>query len=569
MAFDRSAPSAAELTALFDTPIAVPPRTFELALVLGGTVSAGAYTAGVLDFLIEALDSWSAARETGDPAAPPHHVNLRMITGSSGGGVNAAIAARALAYDFPHVSRAAPDPAKDTGNPFYEVWVKKLNLQQFLTTDDLKSGAVASLLNGRPIDAAAAYLESFTGPAPKPRQWLAQPLRLILTLTNLRGIAYRTDFGQDGALAETFVNHADHARFAVVYPGGALDSPRPDELVLGFDGAKLPQAIGWDSFGRFACGTSAFPLGFPPRPLTRPAAHYRYRIAVLPGPDGSRLVPLRPDWDTLVPPGDSDVPPDYDFLAVDGGATNNEPIELARTALAGATGRNPRDAATADRAVLLVDPFAGVANLGPDRDGGIVTSARGLVTGIIEQTRYDSRDILLASDPGVFSRFMITPRRDPGKVGGDAIASAGLGAFIGFACPAFMRHDFLLGRKNCQDYLRSELALARGHQIFQDWTPDQVTRHQVPDNPDFLPLIPLLGPAAVPETLDPWPRGRLRPEDYRDALEGRFRAIVEAEGANGAVSTFVTWLLAQVGQSKFADLVIARMRKALTDAGLA
>jgi hypothetical protein len=41
-------------------------------------------------------------------------------------------------------------------------------------------------------------------------------------------------------------------------------------------------------------------------------------------------------------------------------------------------------------------------------------------------------------------------------VGGDAIASAGLGAFIGFACPAFMRFDYLLGRKNCQKFLRDE-----------------------------------------------------------------------------------------------------------------
>jgi hypothetical protein len=32
------------------------PNTFELAFVLGGTVSAGAYTAGAVDFLIEALD---------------------------------------------------------------------------------------------------------------------------------------------------------------------------------------------------------------------------------------------------------------------------------------------------------------------------------------------------------------------------------------------------------------------------------------------------------------------------------------------------------------------------------
>ncbi|MBN36086.1 MAG: hypothetical protein CMM46_15185 [Rhodospirillaceae bacterium] len=31
---------------------------FSIGLILGETVSAGAYTAGVLDFLIEALDEW-------------------------------------------------------------------------------------------------------------------------------------------------------------------------------------------------------------------------------------------------------------------------------------------------------------------------------------------------------------------------------------------------------------------------------------------------------------------------------------------------------------------------------
>jgi hypothetical protein len=43
---------------------------FELAFTMAGAISAGAYTAGVFDFLIEALDAWTDAREQGDPAAP-------------------------------------------------------------------------------------------------------------------------------------------------------------------------------------------------------------------------------------------------------------------------------------------------------------------------------------------------------------------------------------------------------------------------------------------------------------------------------------------------------------------
>jgi hypothetical protein len=76
-------------------------------------------------------------------------------------------------------------------------------------------------------------------------------------------------------------------------------------------------------------------------------------------------------------------------------------------------------------------------------------------------------------------------------------------------------------------------------------------------------------PAAVADTHDPWPGRQLRPDDYCDGIEGRFSAIVKAEGGNGAVSTFVTWLLARVGQSRFADPVIHRMKQALIDSGLA
>lgn len=48
-------PDQQTLKALFDTVPPTPGNTYELAPVLGGTVSSGAYTAGVLDFLIEAL----------------------------------------------------------------------------------------------------------------------------------------------------------------------------------------------------------------------------------------------------------------------------------------------------------------------------------------------------------------------------------------------------------------------------------------------------------------------------------------------------------------------------------
>src|SRR6266702_7100898 len=134
MAFDRDPPSPQEIERWFLSNPPVPPQTFELALVLGGTVSAGAYTAGALDFLIEALDCWEAARASGDPLVPRHRVVLRVITGASGGGVNAAIAARALNFDFPHIAQGMAVDPNGSSNPFYDTWIRDLTLARFLET---------------------------------------------------------------------------------------------------------------------------------------------------------------------------------------------------------------------------------------------------------------------------------------------------------------------------------------------------------------------------------------------------------------------------------------------------
>src|SRR5215471_10190087 len=187
MAFDRQPPSQQEIKRWFLTNPAVPPKTFELALVLGGTVSAGAYTAGAVDFLIEALDAWTQLRDHGDAAAPQHKFILRVITGTSGGGVIAAIAARAMNFDFDPIARGTPVGAGPTGNPFYDIWIKTLTLDRFLDTGDIRKD-LESLLNGAAIDTGAQHIIEFTGKGTKARSWVAAPLSLILTLTNLRGI---------------------------------------------------------------------------------------------------------------------------------------------------------------------------------------------------------------------------------------------------------------------------------------------------------------------------------------------------------------------------------------------
>jgi hypothetical protein len=528
-------------------------------------VSAGAYTAGAVDFLIEALDCFTTARANG--TAPNHDVILKLITGTSGGGVNAAIAARAMAYDYPHATLAGPIGEAPTGNPFYDIWIKTLRLDRFLKTNDI-TDQVPSLLNGEAIDAGADYIAGFqSGPA-KARPWVGAPLRVILTLTSLRGVPYRTQLGAKHS--QTYIDHADYARFAFVYPGQTLttEETRPDEQVLGFGAEPLPQAIGWKPFSEFAKATAAFPAGFPARPLSRPTSHYRWRVVPYPPiPESTKTYMwVPPDWDAMAPKG-RDVPEMWDFLAVDGGATDNEPIQLARTALAGLLGRSPRDPLKASRAIWLIDPFAGRAALGPTGPAPFASELGAIITTLTQQTRYSTADVLMAADENEFSRYMLSPYRD-GRTGEDAIASGGVGAFIGFACADFMRHDYLLGRANCRDYLLDEFVLLKDNPLFGGWTDPQRKEFVVASDPRMLPIVPLVGSAAAPQPLPDWPRGKLNPDTLRGPIEGRFRAVFAKELSGDPFKALLGIAGGYLTQSTVADYVIDTMKAYLAKAGL-
>ena len=72
-------------------------NVYEIGLAMAGAISAGAYSAGVVDFLFQALHEWELAKRDDPGNVPNHSVCIRAAAGASAGSITAALAAVAVA----------------------------------------------------------------------------------------------------------------------------------------------------------------------------------------------------------------------------------------------------------------------------------------------------------------------------------------------------------------------------------------------------------------------------------------------------------------------------------------
>ena len=193
-------------------------KGFRIAINMAGAISAGAYTAGVLDFMTEALDAWYAAKASG-AEVPQHEVTIEGFSGASAGGLCAALSAVLLQDEFEHVADAS---RRGTTNRFYESWVNKTDIRELLKTRDLvardgeQPGPLVSLLDSTMLDELAVY-GATRGPAPAaPRPYVSPDLTVFLSLTNLRGVLYSLNGLSPGGVEETTSFFGDRIRFQTV-----------------------------------------------------------------------------------------------------------------------------------------------------------------------------------------------------------------------------------------------------------------------------------------------------------------------------------------------------------------
>ena len=331
-------------------------NTFEIGLVMAGAVSAGAYTAGVIDFLLQALHEWDQAQQKGSDEAPPHNVKIKVITGASAGGMTAAMLAAMVNDSFSSIScLPGREPTADeiSQNKLYSAWVDQIDISKLLRADDLAQSDrnVTSLLDSSVLDEIADKTITFNPTGSRPR-FIADKLHLYLTVTNLQGVPYNIQFKGRSGKGHTISQHTDFFHFL-------LGDEAPNSKETEWLNPKDDGHPNWDLLKNVALATGAFPGGLAPRKLKRPFSHYDLR---------SWPVPLRPDSEnpsapnkciemkTIAPSWPESTSNEFNFLSVDGGVMDNEPLELARQTLAGDNQFNPRGADSVRRSVIMVFP---------------------------------------------------------------------------------------------------------------------------------------------------------------------------------------------------------------------
>ena len=442
-------------------------KSFRIGLSMAGAVSAGAYTAGVVDYLLEALENWQKAKDLGLSGVPQHEVHIEVMSGASAGGMTAVLTAAAIRRDFPPVHQRNYTTDASKKNPLYDTWVnltedsKSDMMDQMLATEDILGSPesnplkeVRSVFNSLFVEKIARQIFDATVKAPQMnRPYFANDYELLTTLTNLRGFNYELEFFTATGLREDrMIGHKDLFHFQH-NPSGTYknDGKIPFHL-------NSEEGLNKNLLMDAAIATGAFPVGLAPRLVTRDPKYV----------NDNQLLKISHGKACIVDPLT-----DYSAVCVDGGIINNEPYDLTETILTSrrreALKRSrkglamkhfhlPRNATDFDTTILMIDPFPNYDDKPPENYFGL----QSVKTNILQLFATMRQQLLVKSDlleraynDNDYTRFMIAPVRSKNGISQKySLACGALGGFGGFFGKQFRIHDFMLGRRNCQRFIQ-------------------------------------------------------------------------------------------------------------------
>ena len=456
-------------------------KNIHLGIVMAGAVTAGAYTAGVMDYLVNSLKLWEQKHANGDPVPKPN-VKLDVFTGASAGSITAAVTLLALATGR---TKPVEDLYNDFSmdNLFFYTWVNlgleqhEVMWQKLLDTTDLEDGDLKSIFNTSFIDELVEKIVAQTDgedivPLPK---FVNPEIDVLMTLSNLRGIPINLSFSaEDEDVAHTMIYHKAFAHFK--YKRSQFDYEDAGKLPLVFENKALLA-----QFLEISRASGAFPIGL--------------RSSLIENIDNEYIqANLKEIFGTEVNI-EPILPETYSFIAVDGGMTNNEPIAEALRIM---------KQRHQDPLIILIDPFPNYIDKEEELNYDLTKDSvfditPQLIKTLRNQVLFKESDLVELFQDDI-RRSMIWPTRyqkddETGKMVKkmNSIACGALDGFAGFLSRDFRVHDYMLGQKNCQNFLRYYFHLeADDHPYCDEWTEEMKEQYALKnkDGKWMLPIIP-------------------------------------------------------------------------------
>lgn len=436
---------------------------------MAGAVSAGAYTAGAVDYLIEALEEWQKRKDNGDPNTPSHQVEISVIGGASAGGMTGIVLASAIQDNIVPVRKLGDNiMAQNPDNKLYHSWVDLLSdemLHVLLDTSDISKNGLQSVLNSEFIDEIATRAMKVSDEPAIRREYFSDGLKLFVTLSNLEGMEFTTTFRSNSPNWNRYFikSHNDYACFKLCNSESEYDNDGwiPLNFKLGVNSLTAKEA---------AMGTGAFPVGLKAREVSR-SVKYMNDLNWFKHITQDARNPFIHD--------------PYETVNVDGGMINNEPFDrtmdlLMDDVVTPEKLEKMHDYNKFNSTVLMIDPFPSgkdddISNSSPNNSKDDDTSTK-LTTiiartlgAMINQSRIKTSVLVDAMDSDKAGQYLIAPTRyenidgiETFIEGGKAIACGSLGGFGGFINKEFRIHDYFLGRANCEKFLRDHFTVPAG-----------------------------------------------------------------------------------------------------------
>lgn len=542
-------------------------QTFHLGLSLAGAVSAGAYTAGFVDYLLEALTAWEKAKieQADNPKShiPNHNVIIDAIGGASAGGMVGMITTLAMyAGNWQPVKKVS---YSKTGNILYDSWVfldddlslyetskqGKSTFEKMLDISDIdpKVGA-ASLLNSNPIDAIA---ERVFNELPKDAsldnlpKFISKDLRLLITLTSLRPLDYKVKLSRikskflDATPSHRVSSHDVVAHFKLNY-----DEKLDNNKHLPFHPHNLKSR---DFLIKVTKATGAFPIGLKPRYFND-----EFSTSYLNKSLKTRKS-LADEKDVFIEP---EINSNFQFTAIDGGTINNEPFDEVLRHLISKHGEP--DAENPHFGTVLIDPFPSFFEAKTTESinykvSSIIGVLGALVPTILNQARNKQSDTY---GVGLFKLMSFPRKLKPGKMevrDHPPLATGALEGFGGFLDIKFRQHDFFLGRDNARNFLRGILFLEcekdNPDNLFYGVSDEAIetfkkkVKQKDGSYKTYMPIIPDLSKIdgdnnPTKYEVEDFPKFNSKAfKELKKPLKNRIKAIIKSE-LNGRVKTW--WL---------------------------